>query len=204
MTNVRTFSTNNGLVEERRKQIMEAAMRLICTKGLQKTSIREIARESGMTIGNLYHYIGERNDIIYLAFTDGVDKYMSMLKEMDAHCRDLPAKEALSWAIGHYYRYHHATRLSTVFIFKEMSSFTPAFADPLLKAWAYTQETFLKILNKGVKEGVFSPQNLDLTADTIATMGEMWAVKRFAYKSRYSLDEYIQHCTELAFKLAGV
>ena len=204
MTKVRTFSSNNGLVEERRKQIIEAAMRLICTNGLQKTSIREIAKASGMTIGNLYHYIGERNDIIYLAFNDGVERYMDLLKEINNRCRDLPAQEALVWAIDRYYRYHHDTRLSTVFIFKEMSSFTPAFADPLLRASAQTQETFLKILNRGVNEGIFSPHNLDLAADTIQTMGEMWAVKRYTYKTRFTLEEYIQRATELALKLVSI
>jgi TetR/AcrR family transcriptional regulator, cholesterol catabolism regulator len=201
MTTVRTFSSNNGLVEERRKQIIEATLSLISQKGTQKTSIREIARASNMTIGNLYHYIGSREDIIYLTFTDGVERYRNMVKAMNDRCQRLPPVEALTWAIDHYYRYHHDTRINTVFIFKEMSSFNQSFGQLLLEASAYTAETFTNILKRGCDEGLFAANDLKLTAITIQTMGDMWAVKRPELKTKYTLDEYVRCNTEQVLKL---
>ena len=34
----------------------------------------------------------------------------------------------------------------------------------------------------------------------ITTMAEMWAVKRFVYKKRYALDEYIKLNTEMILR----
>jgi len=201
MTTVRTFSSNNGLVEERRKQIIEATLQLMFRKGIQKTSIREIARASSMTIGNLYHYIGSREDIIYLTFTDGVDRYRRMLDDMDRQCSKMPPLEALAWVIEHYYRYHHETRANTVFTFKEMSSFNQSFSQILLDASAHTLQTFMSRLQRGAKEGIFVSSNLELVALTIQSMGEMWAIKCYELKTKYTLEEYVRLNTEQVLKL---
>jgi AcrR family transcriptional regulator len=201
MTTVRTFSSNNGLVEERRKQIIEATLQLMFRKGLQKTSIREIAKASSMTIGNLYHYIGSREDIIYLTFTDGVERYRTMLDDMNRQCSKMSPLEALTWAIDHYYRYHHETRANTVFTFKEMSSFNQSFGQILLDASAYTLETFMRILRRGAKDGIFVSPNLELVAITIQSMGEMWAIKRYELKNKYTLEEYVRLNTDQVLKL---
>lgn len=42
--------------EERREQILDAAIRIFCEKGFAGTTIRDIAREVGVTEGLLYHY----------------------------------------------------------------------------------------------------------------------------------------------------
>jgi TetR/AcrR family transcriptional regulator, cholesterol catabolism regulator len=199
-TEVRTFSSNNELVAERRDQIARAAQELLLKRGLQKTGIREIARASNMTIGNLYHYIGKREDIIYLALNTGISQYRKVLKEMNERCEAMPPREALVWAIDRYYRYQHEDRVSTAFAFREMSSFDPALFQYVLEAEAATNEVFEKILKRGCAEGIFAINSVVLVANTITTMGEMWAVKRFLYKKRYSLDEYIQLNTELVLK----
>jgi hypothetical protein len=38
-----------------------------------------------MTIGNLYHYIGKREDIIVLALNYGIAQYRNVLKEINDH-----------------------------------------------------------------------------------------------------------------------
>lgn len=46
--------------EERREQILDAAIRIFCVKGFAGTSIRDIAREVGVTEGLLYHYFDSK------------------------------------------------------------------------------------------------------------------------------------------------
>lgn len=54
------------LIEKKQEQIVEAACRLFFKKGFHGTSIREIANESGMSMGQLYHYISSKDDILFL------------------------------------------------------------------------------------------------------------------------------------------
>lgn len=197
---VRTFSANDELVAERREQIARAAQQLLLKRGLQKTGIREIARASNMTIGNLYHYIGKREDIIFLALKYGIAQYHTVLEEINERCDTMAPPEALAWAMDRYYRYQHEERVGTAFTFREMSSFNPALYLTLVETEAATNDVFERILKRGCKEGVFNISSTILVANMITTMAEMWAVKRFVYKKRYALDEYINLNTEMILR----
>jgi len=54
------------LIEKKQNQIVEAACNLFFEKGFHGTNIREIADESGMSMGQLYHYISSKDDILFL------------------------------------------------------------------------------------------------------------------------------------------
>jgi AcrR family transcriptional regulator len=54
------------LTETRQRQIVEGASRVLFEKGFGKTSIRDIAGACGMSMGQLYHYISSKDDILYL------------------------------------------------------------------------------------------------------------------------------------------
>jgi AcrR family transcriptional regulator len=54
------------LVEQKQIQIVEAACNVFFKKGFHGTKVREIAAEAGMSIGQLYHYISCKDDILFL------------------------------------------------------------------------------------------------------------------------------------------
>jgi TetR/AcrR family transcriptional regulator, cholesterol catabolism regulator len=54
---------NERLIEQRREQIIEGAVRLFVEKGFHKTTTREIARECGLSIGTMYEYIQRRRSL---------------------------------------------------------------------------------------------------------------------------------------------
>jgi AcrR family transcriptional regulator len=50
--------------EERREQILDAALRVFSSKGFSGASIREIARDVGVTEGLLYHYFESKDQLL--------------------------------------------------------------------------------------------------------------------------------------------
>ncbi len=54
------------LVEKRQDQIVQGALGLFLEKGFNRTSIREIALACDMSMGQLYHYISSKDDILFL------------------------------------------------------------------------------------------------------------------------------------------
>jgi AcrR family transcriptional regulator len=201
LSTVRTFSPNNGLVEERRSQIIQATLHLIAARGIQKTSIREIAAASEMTVGNLYHYIGTREDIIHLAFNYGIDQVRKLIREINDLCETLEPREALRAAIDSYIRYHHSNWEGTVFLYKEMGSFSPSLRLPVIEVNSHMHDAFIRIIKKGCKTGTFTPVNIDMVASTIVSMGDMWALKRWQFKKNYTLEKYISSLTEMILGL---
>ena len=59
-------SKNVHLVERKQQQIVEGACRIFFKKGYHPTTIRMIAKASGMSMGQLYHYISSKDDVLYL------------------------------------------------------------------------------------------------------------------------------------------
>ena len=57
---------NPDLVEQRHRQIIDAAVQLFINQGFHKTTTRQIARAAGFSIGSLYEYIASKEDILYL------------------------------------------------------------------------------------------------------------------------------------------
>ncbi len=48
---------------EKKQQILEAAMRVIRTQGIEKTTVREIASQAGVTTGAVYHYYKNKEEL---------------------------------------------------------------------------------------------------------------------------------------------
>jgi AcrR family transcriptional regulator len=60
-------STKNApLVENKHQQIVDGACKIFFEKGYHPTTIRDIAKACGMSMGQLYHYIHSKDDVLYL------------------------------------------------------------------------------------------------------------------------------------------
>jgi AcrR family transcriptional regulator len=56
--------------EERREQILDAALRVFSEKGFAGASIRDIAREVGVTEGLLYHYFESKEQLMHACWKE--------------------------------------------------------------------------------------------------------------------------------------
>lgn len=61
--------------EERRREILDAAARLIAKKGYYGTSLRDIADAIGMSQPGLLHYIGAKENLLSMLITDDYDLF---------------------------------------------------------------------------------------------------------------------------------
>src|SRR3990170_4746482 len=68
--NIETVVQNRELVLQRHEQICKAATRVFISQGYHRTTVREIAKEAGLSLGSLYSYIRTKDDILYLVFAD--------------------------------------------------------------------------------------------------------------------------------------
>jgi AcrR family transcriptional regulator len=61
----------------KRQQIIEAAARLMVQKGIEKTSLSDIANEAGISKGSLYYYYATKDDLIF----DITDTHINQISE---------------------------------------------------------------------------------------------------------------------------
>jgi len=65
---IKTRIKNPKLIDLRRKQIIDGAIKVFTAKGYHSATVREIAEEAGLTMGSLYNYINTKEDIIYFVY----------------------------------------------------------------------------------------------------------------------------------------
>jgi AcrR family transcriptional regulator len=61
----------------KRQQIIEAAARLMVQKGIEQTSLSDIANEVGISKGSLYYYYASKDDLIF----DITDTHINQISE---------------------------------------------------------------------------------------------------------------------------
>ncbi len=66
--------------EERKMHIFDAACRVIYERGFEKTTLREIAREAGLSLSSVQHFFPKQKDIYMYAMDVMLDKYRTRMK----------------------------------------------------------------------------------------------------------------------------
>jgi AcrR family transcriptional regulator len=81
------------VVEDRREQILEAALVVFAEKGFERATNKDIAREAGITPGLIYHYFKSKQDVL----TEAIEKHspLSVIRSLTPEMLDLPAETFL-------------------------------------------------------------------------------------------------------------
>ena len=117
---VQTRIKNARLIDLRRKQIVEGAIKVFIAKGFHRATVREIAEEAGLTMGSLYNYIRSKEDIVYMVY-DYVTKILrdEMFKAVEAtKDPEERLKAALLQNLNAVYQYQDII----MFLYKESSA----------------------------------------------------------------------------------
>jgi len=67
--------------EERRAEVLDATWRVIATRGLDAATVRQIAKEAGVSSGVLAHYFTDKDDILVQAHRLAYDRVFRRVEE---------------------------------------------------------------------------------------------------------------------------
>lgn len=70
------------------ERVKAAAIRLFGAKGFAATGIREIAKESGISVASLYHYMATKDDLLLSLMLDGMNSLLGPAAEALAEVSD--------------------------------------------------------------------------------------------------------------------
>jgi TetR/AcrR family transcriptional regulator, cholesterol catabolism regulator len=197
MREVRTFSNDAELVNERRNHIVKVATELIVKKGYNNISTRELASALGMSTGGLYHYIGSKEDILYLIIHFASDLTGQSLERSVASSDGHGAIGRLKESIKIY--------LETVENYRDFHNFVNHVMLSLCvndRKTVYEAETriidyYEKLLRSGIESGEFRNHDPKLMAHNIVAIANAWANRGWYLKKHYTIDKYLGEQTEL-------
>ena len=203
MTVVRTKVRNKELVAKRREQIVLAAIKLFSRKGFHQTSLRELAEESGISHGNIYEYVGSKQDIFFL-----IHQFIDNMAIAESHRItenvDDPL-EKLHRMVKAEFKLMYEWSDAVLLLYQE----THVLDAPLLKALLKRERARVLLIEEVLKEGMDQGQlrnfNTRVAANLIKSMAETWVVKRWDLRGHIDRMEMEEAILDVAFNglLAG-
>jgi len=195
---IATHIKNKELVKTRRRQIVDAAVKLFIERGYHKTTTRELAKKTGMSIGSLYEYISTKDDILYLvaiAIHAEVEKGVA-----DALARPTSQnQDALNEVIREYFLV--CDRMSDhVLLMYQVTHFLPEkWGKKVLEAELRITHLFIDAMKKMREVGKLpdlDDSTIDLVGHNISIMGHTWAFRRWYFAKNLTIDQYIVEQTK--------
>lgn len=188
------------LIQQRRQQIVEGAVRLFVEKGFHKTTTREIARECGLSIGTMYEYIQSKEDVLYLV-CDFIHSELEK-KLLETISVEDSGIVSLRKALTHLFRIMGEMRTSVLLIYQEVKSLPKEQMSHVLGREEEMTGIFAQILEKGRADGTIHIQadSVKLMAHNIMVLAQMWTFRYWSLGHQYDLETYTEH--QIAFLLS--
>ena len=79
-TNRKNSKENKKRAKETPQKLLDVAINLFATKGFKGTSIRDIARDTGMTISGIYYYFGNKEGLLYAILEKSANDLVNKLR----------------------------------------------------------------------------------------------------------------------------
>lgn len=101
-------------IEERYDEILGAARDVIAGRGFAQASIRQIARAAGLSLAGLYHYVGGKDELLFLVLDRALDQLLATLDRAVAQART-PEGKLFALIRTHLdFGFHHAAELRII------------------------------------------------------------------------------------------
>jgi AcrR family transcriptional regulator len=161
------------VIGERYDRILESACEVIARRGFHQASIRDIARGAGLSLAGLYHYVGGKDEVLFLVLDRTLDRLIAAFDQGVAEART-PEARLLALIRTHLdFALHHAAALKIINRDHELLS-DPQRSEIAVKRQAYLRRALQVLRQLDPEERseseLYSATNLLLSA-TILLLG---------------------------------
>lgn len=147
-------STGRGAAVDKRRLILDAAIRVFARRGFHHCRVSDVADEAGVAYGLVYHYFHSKEEILNTLFLERWQIMLDAIAVIDAR-QELPARDKLhqvaSFIIDSYRHEPELMKVIIVEVTRSAHSFGRLHLEPIRAAYA----GIAKIVESGQAEGSF-------------------------------------------------
>jgi len=183
---------DKDLIEKRRAQIVAAATELFGRHGFHRTTIKDIAARAGVSIGLIYQYVRDKEDVLLLVVSEVVDAYGREIPIAIA-CETDPVERCKA-AVRAYCRVVDTHRGATLLGYRDTFSLDEPRRRIIMEKELQTNTLISVCVQDCVDAGRFRPVNVELVAYQLVMVAHAWALKSWRLREVSTLEEYVEHC----------
>jgi TetR/AcrR family transcriptional regulator, fatty acid metabolism regulator protein len=147
------MSTTRAKSPDKRRLILDAAVKVFARQGFHACRVSDIADEAGVAYGLVYHYFASKDEVLDTLFLERWNVMLDTIREVDAH--DIPVREKLG-AIASFIvdSYRHDPDLMKVIIV-EVTRAANSFGQTHLGQIREAYNLIAQIVTQAQEEGSF-------------------------------------------------
>ena len=171
------------------ERIFSAVLKISNKKGFQAMSMRDLGRETHLSMGALYSYFSSKEELLAMLQHQRRTITKRILQER-IEKESEPAARLRTAILTHLYL---SEVMQPWFYFSYMEAKNLSKKEQALAVASerYTEQIFADIIRQGQADGSFLPRDPQLTASIIKAMLQDWYLKRSKYAGRkISVDQY--------------
>ena len=193
------------LTEMKQRQIVEGASKVLFEKGFHGTSIRDIAAACEMSMGQLYHYISSKDDILFLMHVYSQDLWHQHLAEAGFEQITDPVAK-LEHGLRISIRYLSENRDLMQFIYSESRYLSPDHLRKVLDLDDQNVVGFYRHLFSELPGGAFDERTSDLAANLVSYICVFLSMRgwNLHLKTTADVDSVIDFLVDFIFRGLGI
>ncbi|WP_216209914.1 TetR/AcrR family transcriptional regulator [Amycolatopsis aidingensis] len=183
-----------------RDRIRRAAVKLFAEKGFHGTGIRDLAQEARLSSASLYHYVGNKEDLLAGIMQDALRALLTAAQEVVAGVTD--PVERLGRLVALHVITHAVQREETTVVDNEVRSLSPDTRQPVVKLRDAYERLWAETIREGQRAGVFHTDQPSVTRLALLEMCNGVA-RWYSPRGVLGLEQLAGHYARLALRAVG-
>jgi len=179
---------NQDLALKMQLHIAKKASKLFIKKGYHRTSIRDLSEETGMSVGSLYNYIHQKEDVLCLVFDVFHRSLREYLEKQGVYNIEDP-QEQFEAFICRLLENAQNFRDEIIFMYTESWLLPQAFKEVFMQKELENILNLENIIKRGIDQGVFRVEHPFYAASMIIYQLSIEPLRGWTFKGRYSIEE---------------
>ena len=183
------------LVEKRRSQILKAAIELYGRQGYHVTTIREVAQRANVSVGLIYQYVHDKEDVLFLALVEVLDSYLREIPQALEGLAD--PMERFGAAVHAYGRVIDERIEATLLVYRETKSLGRQRRELLKAKEIESNKLISDCIEQCVAQGLFDEVDVEMLTYMIVMFCHAWALKSWRFRGRLTIAQYVDRGLQL-------
>ncbi|MDQ4491361.1 TetR/AcrR family transcriptional regulator [Sinomonas sp. ASV486] len=189
-------AARSALVDSRRRQLLNAAAHLLGGAGSQSVSMQNVADEAGVSVGLIYRYFGNKQELVQAVIEDVLHEFSVRVASATADQAD-PVRR-IAAAFAGYCAVVQELREAAVLAYQESKTLEPEGRETIKNLEVESAGPLIAAARDAFDAGLIRDVNLQVFAYGLLTTAHLWALKHWYFGRFMTHEQYVAEHTALA------
>jgi AcrR family transcriptional regulator len=174
----------------RRRQLLDAAARLMDRRGFHSVSMQALADEAGVSVGLIYKYFSNKEDLLLAVIVNVLDAFAAQVPPAIEAAGDDPVERIVA-GFRAYCTVIAEHRHAAVLTYRESNTLGESGRAEIKKLELNTAQPLREAIRDAMVAGALVDADADLVAYDMLLMAHAWALKHWWFEQTLDFEGYL-------------